>query len=184
MEPPPSPFAARPQGEENAKGIPQRRVHRGPADAGGAGGRRRLLRDRRDHPRRRDPAERPGARGPRRQSSGPGLRGDERADPRPGPGQVPGEGDADRRLARHRGPGLRRLRAHDRRRPRHHPGEEPRHQRVPDQPGGPRLPDRVHPDRDLHHRRPEHAGPGPEASHLLRLRPPSRPPGRPDRPPG
>ena len=46
------------------------------------------------------------------------------------------------------------------------------------------LPQRVHPDRHLYHRRPEHPGARPEAAHLLRLRPAPRGPGRPDCPPG
>ena len=37
---------------------------------------------------------------------------------------------------------------------------------------------------ELHHRRAEHPGAGPEAAHFLRLRPAPRRPGRPDRPAG
>ena len=38
---------------------------------------------------------------------------------------------------------------------------------LPMNPAGPGLPQRVHPDGHLHHRRTEHPGPGPEAAHLL-----------------
>ena len=51
-------------------------------------------------------------------------------------------------------------------------------------PRRPGLPQRVHPDGHLHHRRPEYPGARPEAAHLLRLRPAPRGPGRPDRPAG
>ena len=55
---------------------------------------------------------------------------------------------------------------------------------LPMNPRRPRLPRRVHPDRRLHHRRAEHAGPRAEAAHILLLRPAARRAGRADRPPG
>ncbi len=51
-------------------------------------------------------------------------------------------------------------------------------QRAPDQPGRPALPIRVHRDRHLCDRRPEHPGARPEAADLLRLRTPRRRAGR------
>ena len=60
----------------------------------------------------------------------------------------------------------------------------PRRQRRAAQPGRPRLPARVHPDRHLRHRRHELADPRPEAADLLRRRPAAQPGRGADRPPG
>ena len=70
----------------------------------------------------------------------------------------------------HAGPRLRRHGPAHRRRPRDSARDAHGHQRPADEPGSPRLPARVYPDRRLHHRRSEHPGPRPEAADLLRLR--------------
>ena len=67
----------------------------------------------------------------------------------------------------HAGPGVQRHGPAHRRRPRHPGRRVPGHQRPAHEPRRPGLPQRVHPDGHLHHRRTEHPGPGPEAAHLL-----------------
>ena len=113
-----------------------------------------------------------GARGRRGQGADPALRGR-----RPGvdvlqrQGPLPGQGDRDRRVGGHPRPGLRRPWAgpiDDG--PADHPREAAGHQRHPDQSLRPRLPLRVHPDRDFVHRRAQHARARAEAPDLLRDR--------------
>ncbi len=55
---------------------------------------------------------------------------------------------------------------------------------LPMNPAATRVPRRVHTDRRLHDRRPEHPGSRPEAAHILLLRPAARRAGRADCPPG
>ena len=71
-----------------------------------------------------------------------------------------------------------------RRRPGDSGRRTPGHQRPAHEPRRPGLPQRVHSDGHLHHRRTEHPGPGTEAAHLLRLRPAPRQSGGADCPSG